>query len=387
MKVPFLDLKAHHDPIRAEVMAAMEAVIDKNAFAGGPFVADFENDFAPYCGAKHALGVGNGTDALWIALLAQGIGCGDEVITVPMTFMATAEAITYTGATPVFVDIHETSYTMDPAQVEAVITPRTKAIIPVHLFGQCADMDPILAIARKHNLVVIEDAAQAQGAGYRSSKLEAGSSGDTDSQATSGEAIRRAGSMGEVGCFSFYPGKNLGAWGEAGATTTNSTELHQRMAMYREHGQSKKYHHDVVGWNLRMDGLQGAVLKVKLKYLDKANDGRRRAAAQYSEMLKDVSALTLPQEMPYAHHIWHIYPVRVANRDSLMQRLGERGVATGIHYPVLVHLTKAYESMGLKKGTFPVSEACGEEFMSLPMYPELTEDQVSYVVESLKAEV
>jgi dTDP-4-amino-4,6-dideoxygalactose transaminase len=363
MKVPFLDLKAHHDPIRNEVMAAIESVVDKNAFAGGPFVAEFESDFARYCGTPHAVGVGNGTDALWVALLALGIGRGDEVITVPMTFMATAEAITYTGAKPAFVDIHPESYTMDPARIEAAITPKTKAIIPVHLFGQCADMDPILEIARRHGLFVIEDAAQAQGAEYKG---------------------RRAGSMGDMGCFSFYPGKNLGAWGEAGAVVTHNAEWRNRMAMFREHGQSKKYHHDVVGWNMRMDGIQGAVLKVKLKYLDQANDGRRRAAAHYAEVLRDPPGLVLPREMPCARHIWHIYPIRVTDRDQVMQQLADRGVATGIHYPVPVHLTQAYADLGHRRGDFPVSEACADEFVSLPMFPELTNPQIEHVADSLR---
>ena len=366
MKVPFLDLKAHHDPIRAEVMSAIEAVVERNAFAGGPFVAGFEAEFAKYCGVPHALGVGNGTDALWVALLGLGIGCGDEVITVPMTFMATAEAITYTGATPVFVDIDERSYTLDPTKLEAAITSKTKAIIPVHLFGQCADMDPILEIARRHKLVVIEDAAQAQGAEYKG---------------------RRAGALGDVGCFSFYPGKNLGAWGEAGAVVTRDPELHHRMAMFRDHGQSKKYHHDVVGWNMRMDGIQGAVLKVKLQYLDQANAGRRRAAELYDGLLGNAPGLILPGTMPWAAHIWHIYAVRTPDRDALIERLGARGVGTGIHYPVPVHLTRAYTAMNHRRGDFPVAETCADEFLSLPMFPELTEEQVRYVASVLQEEL
>ena len=241
-KVPFLDLKAHHDPIRQEIMAAMNEVIDENAFAGGKYVTRFEEDFAPYCDAKFCVGVANGTDSLWLTLLALGVTQGHEVITVPMTFMATTEAITYAGAKPVFVDIDPTTYTLDVARLEAAITPRTKAIIPVHLFGQCADMDPILEIARKHSLSVIEDAAQAQGSLYKG---------------------RKAGSLAHAGSFSFYPGKNLGAWGEAGAVTTNDAALRDNLRMFREHGQKRKYFHDVVGWNARMDGLQGAVLKVQ----------------------------------------------------------------------------------------------------------------------------
>ncbi|HEY4301496.1 MAG TPA: DegT/DnrJ/EryC1/StrS family aminotransferase [Candidatus Didemnitutus sp.] len=363
-KVPFLDLKAHHDPIRAEVMAAMNEVIDENAFAGGKYVTRFENDFAPYCETKFCIGVGNGTDSLWLTLLAAGIGAGHEVITVPMTFMATTEAITYAGAKPVFVDIDPNTYTMDPARIEAAITPRTKAIVPVHLFGQCADMDPIMAIAKKHNLFVMEDAAQAQGSLYKGHK---------------------AGSIGHAGSFSFYPGKNLGAWGEAGAVTTNDAALRDGIVMYREHGQKKKYFHDVVGWNARMDGLQGAVLRVKLKYLDRANDGRRRAAALYQKQLAGTPALTLPVEAPYARHNYHVYALRVANRDELIQKLGEKGIGTGIHYPVPVHLQNAYANLGHKKGDFPVSELCGDTFLSLPMFPELSDAQIETVTTELKA--
>ncbi len=364
--VPFLDLRAHHTPIRDEVMAAIGQVVDANAFAGGPFVAKFEEDFAAYCGTQFAVGVGNGTDALWAALFALGVKPGDEVITVPMTFMATAEAITYIGAKPVFVDIDPRSYTLDPTKLEAAITPRTKAVIPVHLFGQCADMDPILEIARRHNLFVVEDAAQAQGSGYKG---------------------KRAGTLGDIGCFSFYPGKNLGAWGEAGAVVMNRPDWRERVAMFREHGQKKKYYHDVVGWNCRMDGIQAAVLKVKLKYLEKANAGRRRAADQYRSLLADVPGVVLPQEMPYAHHIWHIYAIRVPQRDALMQRLAARGIATGIHYPIAVHLQKAYADLQYQRGDFPVAEACGDEFLSLPMFPELTEEQVTTVATALREDI
>lgn len=364
VQVPFLDLKAHHDPIRAEVMAAMNEVIDINAFAGGPFVAKFEEDYAKYCGANFCIGAGNGTDTLWFSLLALGIGQGDEVITAPMTFMATAEAISYAGAKPVFVDIDPISYTLDATKIEAAITSRTKAILPVHLFGQCADMDPILAIAKKHHLHVVEDAAQAQGALYKG---------------------RKAGTLGNAGSFSFYPGKNLGAWGEAGAITTNDAALAERMKMFREHGQKRKYYHDVIGWNGRMDGLQAAVLRVKLKYLDKANDGRRRAAARYNQLLAGNPSLTLPVELSGRHHIYHVYALRLNNRDHILKAMSERGISCGIHYPVPVHLQKAYSHLGYKKGDFPVSEACGETFLSLPMYPELTEEQISAVVSSLSS--
>ncbi len=362
-KIPFLDLKAHHDPIRQEVMAAMNEVIDANAFAGGPFVTRFEEAYAKFCDAKFCIGVGNGTDSLWFSLLALGVGPGDEVITVPMTFMATAEAITYAGAKPVFVDIDPQTYTIDATKIEGAITPRTKAIMPVHLFGQCADMDPIMAIAKKHNLFVVEDAAQAQGTTYRG---------------------RKAGTIGHAASFSFYPGKNLGAWGEAGAVTTNDAALREKVTMFREHGQKKKYYHDVVGWNGRMDGIQAAVLSVKLKYLEAANNQRRRAAALYNQLLAGTPGVILPVEAAYGQSIYHIYAVRVAHRDRLIQMLGERGVATGIHYPVPVHLQAAYANLGYHRGDFPVSEACADSFLSLPMFPELTNQQIETVVREFK---
>jgi dTDP-4-amino-4,6-dideoxygalactose transaminase len=362
-KVPFLDLKAHHVQIRDEVMAAIDEVVDANAFAGGPFVARFEEAYARYCDAPFCVGVANGTDSLWLTLLASGIGAGHEVITVPMTFMATAEAISYTGAKPVFVDIEPHTFTMDPSRLEAAITPRTKAIIPVHLFGQCADLDPILAVAHKHGLIVIEDAAQAQGAIYRG---------------------RKAGSIGLAGSFSFYPGKNLGAWGEAGAITTGDAKLRERLNMFREHGQKKKYYHDVVGWNSRMDGLQAAVLSVKLKYLDRANAARRQIAGRYNELLAGTPGLLLPAVAEYAHHIYHVYAVRVVRRDEVINRLTAKGIGTGIHYPVPIHLQNAYAGLGHRRGDFPVSEACADSFLSLPMYPELTDRQVETVAEELK---
>src|SRR5215813_8307792 len=264
MKVPFLDLKAHHAPFIEKFDRAIREVIENSAFAGGPFVEKFEEEFATFCGSSYAIGVGNGTDALWLTLLALGIGEGDEVITVPNTFIATAEAITYCKAKPVFIDVEEATFTMDPAQLEKSITARTKAIIPVHLFGQSADMDPILKLARAHDLFVIEDAAQAHGAEYKG---------------------RKAGTMGDAGCFSFYPGKNLGAFGEAGAVVTNDPELRKQMQMLRDHGQSQKYYHSLMGWNCRMDGIQGAVLSIKLRHLNEANALRRKHAFQYDRTL------------------------------------------------------------------------------------------------------
>jgi dTDP-4-amino-4,6-dideoxygalactose transaminase len=364
MKVPFLNLKAQHDALRNEINAAIQEVIDASAFAGGPFVAAFEQDFAAYCGTKHAVGLGSGTEALWLALIGLGVGAGDEVITVPSTFMATAEAITYCGAKPVFVDVEQQTCTLDPALLEKAITPRTKAIMPVHLFGQVADMDPIMEIARRRGLFVVEDACQAHGAEYKG---------------------RRAGSIGHAGAFSFYPGKNLGALGEGGATVTNDSKLSQHMAMMRDHGQRKKYAHDLVGWNARMDGIQGAVLKIKLKHLDRANEARRQHAAIYSQLLADEKAIRLPVEAAGRRHVWHLYAIRTPNRDAIMEVLTQRGIGCGIHYPIPVHLQEAYRSLGLKKGSFPVAERCAEEFISLPMFPELTREQVETVVRELKA--
>lgn len=361
--VPFLDLKAHHAPLLPEINAAIQRVIEAGAFAGGPFVADFEVDFAAYCQVGNAIGVGNGTEAIWLPLLALGVGHGDEVITVPSTFMATAEAISHAGATPVFVDIDESTSTMDPSRIEAAITPRTKAIIPVHLYGQMADMDSILEIAKRHNLFVIEDSAQAHGAEYKG---------------------RRAGSFGHAASFSFYPGKNLGAFGEAGAVVTNDADLAHKVRTLRDHGQSRKYHHSMIGWNSRMDGIQAAVLRTKLRYLEKATELRRAHAAFYDRELAGLADLTLPVAAPERRHVYHIYPVRVPNRDEFMQQLGERGIGLGIHYPIPVHLQEAYRGLGHDEGAFPVAERWARETVSLPMFPELTAEQLELTVQAVR---
>ena len=364
MKVPFLDLQAHHQPIREQLEAAIGEVIDKSAFAGGPFVAAFENDFARFCGCKHVIGVGNGTDALWLSLLALQVGPGDEVITVPSTFMATAEAISYCGARPKFVDIDEQTYTMDPALLERAINPRTKAIIPVHLFGQCADMDPILDIASKHGLPVVEDACQAHGAQYKG---------------------RKAGTVGVLGCFSFYPGKNLGALGEAGGVTTDDKELAARIQVFRDHGQHRKYHHSLVGWNARMDGIQGAVLSIKLKHLDVNNLRRQAHALLYDQLLGDMEEIITPFEAPHNRHVYHVYSVRVQERNQILQALADRGISCAIHYPIPVHLQEAYRFLGCDEGSFPIAERCAQEFLSLPMFPELTNEQIYAVAAELKS--
>jgi dTDP-4-amino-4,6-dideoxygalactose transaminase len=363
MQVPFLNLRAPHDALRSELNEAIKEVIDSNAFAGGPFVTKFEEDFAPYCQAKYCIGVGNGTDALWLILLALGVGAGDEVITTPSTFMATAEAISYCGAQPVFVDIDEGTYNLDPLLLEKAITPKTKAIIPVHLFGQPADMDPILEIANKHGIPVLEDACQAHGSEYKG---------------------RRAGSLGIAAAFSMYPGKNLGALGEAGAITTNDAKLRETMMTLRDHGQSKKYHHTMIGWNARMDGIQGAALRIKLKHLDKWNESRRQHSDRYRELLGDVAGLILPKAAKDRTHVYHIFAVRVKDRDRRLKILADRGISCGIHYPIPVHLQDAYKFLGNGRGSFPVAERCADEFLSLPMFPELSEEQIQAVATEVR---
>jgi dTDP-4-amino-4,6-dideoxygalactose transaminase len=358
MKVPFLDLKVHHAPMIDKFDRAIREVIESSAFAGGPFVEKFEEEFAAYCGASYAVGVGNGTDALWLTLLALGVGEGDEVITVPNTFIATAEAIAYSKAWPVFVDVNEDTFTMNPAELEKSLTEKTKAIIPVHLFGQPADMDPILEFAHAHGLFVIEDAAQAHGAEYKG---------------------RKAGTMGDAGCFSFYPGKNLGAFGEAGAVVTNDPELRKQIQILRDHGQSRKYYHALTGWNCRMDGIQAAVLSIKLRHLDEANLLRREHALEYNRAFAGVDEVSTPLEASYAQHVYHVYAIRVPERDELRRHLEEKGVGCAVHYPIPIHLQEACRSLGYMAGAFPIAENLAEEFLSLPMFPELTEHQIEYV--------
>lgn len=363
MNVPFLDLKIQYQSLRDEINAALQEVMDHTAFAGGKYVERFEQSFASFCGTGHAVGVGNGTEALWVALIGLGVKPGDEVITVPNTFIATTEAISFSGATPVFVDVNEDTYNMDPDLLEAAITPKTKAIIPVHLYGQMADMGPIMEIARAHGLSVIEDASQAHGAEYKG---------------------KPAGSIGDAGCFSFYPGKNLGAYGEAGAVVTSNDDLAAKMRMFRDHGQAKKYYHDMVGWNARMDGFQGAVLDVKLKHLPAWTEGRRKNAALYNWQLTGIEGISTPVEAAYGKHVYHIYAIRTADSDGMMQALREQGIASGMHYPVPLHLQKAYQFMGHREGDFPVAEKCAAEQLSLPMYAELTEEQIAAVASAVK---
>jgi dTDP-4-amino-4,6-dideoxygalactose transaminase len=364
MKINFLDLKAQYASLKDEITQSFQEVLDSTAFAGGLFVEKFENDFASFCQSETAIGVSSGTAALWLALLALGVGKGDEVITVPNTFIATTEAISYCGAKPVFVDIDEQTYNIDTDLLENAITPQTKAVIPVHLYGQPADMDAVVEIARKHGLFVIEDACQAHGAEYKG---------------------RRAGSIGDAGCFSFYPGKNLGAYGEAGAVITNNTELAEKIRMLRDHGQRKKYIHSVIGWNARMDGFQGAVLSVKLKHLIAWNKARRENAQFYDDLLADTDSIITPVEANYAKHVYHIYAIRVQKRDTLISALAEKDIHCGIHYPIPIHLQDAYRFLEYGKGSFPVVEKCVDELMSLPMFPELKQEQIERVCGEIKS--
>ncbi|MCY7276911.1 MAG: DegT/DnrJ/EryC1/StrS family aminotransferase [Phormidesmis sp. CAN_BIN44] len=355
--IPFLDLKAQYLSIKDEIDTAVIKVLESAQFILGSEVAALEEEFAEYCSAEHGIAVNTGTSALHLALVAAGIGPGDEVITVPFTFIATVAAIVYTGAKPVFVDIDPASYTIDVTQIEAAVTERTKAILPVHLYGQAADMDPILEIAQRHNLIVIEDAAQAHRAEYKG---------------------RRVGSIGDIGCFSFYPGKNLGAYGEGGMVTTNNAEFDSTIRMLRDWGQERRYNHVLKGYNYRMDGIQGAILRIKLRYLDQWTEARRAHATQYDQLLKD-STVKTPVVMPYSHHVYHIYAVRAGDRTALQQKLSEQGIQTGIHYPIPVHLQPAYSDLGYQPGAFPYSESAAKEVLSLPMYPELTSQQVEIV--------
>ena len=360
--IPLVDLNAHHAPRHAELMRAIEAVVETGAFLGGPAVTRFEEAFAAYCGARYAIAVGSGTDALFLALRAYGVGPGDEVITVPNSFFATAEAISFCGATPVFVDVLPDTATMNSALLEAAITPATRAIVPVHLFGQPADMDPIREIARRHKLAIVEDACQAHGARYKGTVT---------------------GTLGDAACFSFYPGKNLGAFGDAGAVVTNDAAACEQMRAMREHGQTRKHVHTFVGWNARIDAIQAAVLEIKLRDLDQANSARRACAKLYRQHLSGVNGIVLPTEAPYSHHNYHVYAVRLPERDRVLAELSARGIACGIHYPVPIHLQPAYSHLGLKVGSFPVAERLAGELLSLPIYPELTPTQIETISQAL----
>ncbi|OAV55683.1 erythromycin biosynthesis sensory transduction protein eryC1 [Rhizobium sp. WYCCWR10014] len=361
--IPFLDIKAQYQSIKGEIDAAVLGVLASGQYVLGDEVARFEQEFADYCNVKHAIAVNTGTSALHLALLAAGVGPGDEVITVPFTFVATVSAICYTGAQPVFVDVEPVTLTMDPAEVEAKITPRTKAIVPVHLYGQMADMDAIKAIAERHGIPVIEDACQAHGAQYKG---------------------YRAGSIGLSGCFSFYPGKNLGACGEGGMVVTNDDDQAKTMRMLRDWGQEQRYHHLLKGFNYRMDAIQGAILRVKLRHLEAWTEARRAHARRYSSLLAGSTVLTTPVEAADRRHVYHVYAIRSRDRDGLQRLLSAEGIPSGLHYPIPVHLQKAHADLGYQAGDFPVSEAAAREVLSLPIYPEMPVRHVDQVVAALE---
>jgi dTDP-4-amino-4,6-dideoxygalactose transaminase len=360
--IPLVDLRAQYLTIKADIAAAIGRVLDTGQFVLGEEVEAFEQEFAAYQGASHGIALNTGTSALHLALIAAGVGPGDEVITVPFTFVATVAAIGYVGARAVFVDIDPATFTMDVNQLEGAITSRTKAIIPVHLYGQPADMDPIVEIARRHGLSVIEDACQAHGAAYKG---------------------RPVGALGDAGCFSFYPGKNLGAYGEGGMVVTNNAAMAKKIRMLRDWGQDRKYHHVLKGFNYRMEGMQGSILRVKLRHLERWTELRRKHAADYGRLLRD-SGVEIPIEAPYARHVYHVYAVRTQDRATLQRTLQSNGIGTGIHYPVPVHLQPAYEDAAYGPGNFPHSERAANEVLSLPMYPELSFTNVETIGAAVK---
>jgi dTDP-4-amino-4,6-dideoxygalactose transaminase len=365
MQIPLVNVKAQYERIKDEIDTAMQEVISTSAFIGGPYVKAFEEAFATLCGVKHCVGVGNGTDALFIALKSLGIGPGDEVITAANSFIATSEAITMTKARVVFCDINPRTYNLDVDQLEAKITPQTKAIIPVHLYGQPADMDPILERARQYGLKVVEDAAQAHGARYKG---------------------RQIGSLGDAACFSFYPGKNLGAYGDGGAIVTDDDELALQARMFANHGRVDKYDHQIEGVNSRLDGLQAAILSVKLKHLEEWIESRRRLASLYNDLLADAEMMT-PVEIADVRAVYHLYVVRLqqGTRDAVYQAMLRQGIGVGIHYPIALPDLQAYRHLHEAEKTCPEATAAAQEILSLPLYPELKETEVRYIAEVLKA--
>jgi dTDP-4-amino-4,6-dideoxygalactose transaminase len=364
--IPFVDLKAQYNSIKEEIDGAIQRVLNTTNFIMGEELIKFEEEFASFCNTKYAIGVANGSDALILSLRASGINKGDEIITIPNTFIATTEAITHIGGKVVFVDIDPKTYTIDVSRIEEKITNKTKAIIPVHFYGQSADMDPIIKFARKYNLKIIEDAAQAHGAEYKGKKV---------------------GSLGDVGCFSFYPAKNLGAYGDAGMITTNNEEIAKKLKLLRNHGRiTKKYEHEIEGYSSRLDNLQAAILRVKLRHLNEWNNMRRKNAKKYNELLSNMDGIIPPYEADYAKHVYHLYVIRVGERDILREELKSNGIATGIHYPIPLHLQPAYKYLGYKEGDFPVTEECSQKILSLPMYAELSEEQINEIVYCIKSD-
>jgi len=361
--IPIFDAKRQYQAIKREIDEAIKRTIDSGWFILGENLRNFEKAFADYLGAKFAVGVGSGTEALHLALVAAGVKAGDEVITVANTAVPTISAISFANAKPVFVEIDPDFYTMDPQHIESKITEKTKAIIPVHLYGQSADMDPILAVAKKHGLKVIEDACQAHGTEYKGKK---------------------AGALGDFGCFSFYPSKNLGGYGDGGICVTNNADYAEKILLLRNYGQKERYHHNIEGFNSRLDEIQAAVLSVKLRHLDAWNSKRRELAKTYDKLLGGTS-VSIPGKAEYSEHIFHLYVIRSKNRDDLQKHLKDKGISTNIHYPIPVHLQEAYKHLGIKRGDLPVTEKCAQEILSLPLFPELRDKEIEAVAEAIKS--
>jgi len=380
MKVNFVDLGAQYESIKDEIAPQVKKVFKSGGFILSDEVKLFEEKFAKYCNVKYAVGVNSGTDAIYLALLSLGIGRGDEVIIPAHTYIATALAVSFTGAKPVLVDIDAVTYNIDIDKIKSAITKETKAIIPVHLYGQPVDMKPILKLAKKYSLKVVEDSAQAHGAVYRPTRIT--SDKKTRIAADKGKKV---GSIGDAGCFSFYPTKNLGAFGDGGIVVTDKKSVYEKLLLLRDYGRRSKYMHVIKGHNSRLDSIQAVILKIKLKYLDKWNKQRQKNARYYSKLLKTVSdKVIIPKEVDCGTHVYHMYVVRIKNRDKVMEGLGNKGISTLIHYPIPIHLQKAYQDLGYRKGDFPITEEISHEILSLPLYPEMNFKQIEYVVDNLK---
>ena len=402
MTIPLVNLTRQYEAIKDEVMASIKRVVESSAFILGEEVKQFEEEFASFCGAKYAIGVSSGSAALHLALIACEVGEGDEVITTPYTFIATTEAISRVGGKIVFVDIDSKDYNIDVSKIEEKITERTKAILPVHLYGHPADMDPIMEIAEKYNLKVIEDAAQAHGATYSANSTACETALPENRHCSTvfyralscksrirpgrTRAERRVGSIGDINCFSFYPGKNLGAYGDGGMVVTDDDEMANKVKLLRNHGRREKYEHLIEGYNYRLDAMQAAILKVKLARLNEWNEARRARAKLYNDLLADTAVIT-PLEREYAKHVYHLYVVRTKERDKLKEHLKARGIATGLHYPIPLHLQEAYSHLGYKKGDFPIAEEISQEILSMPMFPELTDEELKTIVNAINEQI
>lgn len=380
MKIPFLDLNQQYREIKKDLDIALRKVMRRGDFILGKEVSLFEREFAKYCQRKFSVGINSGTDALFLGLLSLGIGRGDEVIVPAFTYIATSLAVSFTGAKPVFVDIDEKTYNIDVNKIKKAITKKTKAIIPVHLYGQPADIKPILDLAKDYNLKVIEDVAQAHGATYKYGVLSI----EPCLPAGRYRVLRKkVGSLGDIGCFSFYPTKNLGAFGDGGMVVTDDEKIYKKLFMLRDYGRRSRYEHVILGYNSRLDTIQAAILRIKLRYLDKWNAMRRKNAKIYTNILRDIKGIITPYEVDYGKHVYHIYAVRVKNRNRVIRELTKNGIGVLIHYPIPLHLQKVYRTLGYKKGDFPVAEKVAQEVISLPMYPHLKEIQIKFIAGTL----